>query len=141
MNRTFMSTHSRSAFILIALLSLLLQVQSAFSCQMMEISGPTQDCCCDDVPDRPDPIGPVDTLSPAPCCDFSLEVSLNELDAGSAPLWSSAQLPDHDPPAALSLQEPFNDQTLATTTALPATLDQPPGSGTQTYLTTLRLRI
>lgn len=142
MSRTLTTTRWRNALLLLTLISVLLQVQSAFACQMMEVSGPAKDCCCGDPVDRADLLGLTQTHHGDPCCDFSLEVSFNELDVGSAPLWSPAQLLDHDPPdVPLAYTLPIVPVPVRHATVASYSVTNPSDPGSQTYLATQRLRI
>ena len=139
----FFRRHSvyRTLLVVITLLGLLLQAESAFACQMMEDAGPAKECCCGDKATTPNP-EPDHQPDQSPCCDFSLELSFkNSHDGSSSPLLISTQ-PDHSPPL-----QAIPSYTLAwsgqDTSRMPAwRRDFDPGhSGTHTYLNTLRLRI
>jgi hypothetical protein len=135
----FKHSYSRGLLLLLMLSGLLLQAQSVFACSMMDLMGHSQECCCK-VP--LEAVTPASTeIEPAPCCEFSLELSLNELDFGSSPLSFSAQ-PDHSLPDSggayywadgtaqpdISVVPAFHRSNLA-------------NAGRHTYLATLRLRI
>ncbi len=125
------------------LLSLLLQVQSVFACQMMDHNGLAEHCCCGEMKDA---MASGENQVPAsPCCDFSSELTLKGADLESnEPVAIQAQSSLELPQAAflfilaslwpfepdLSFQQTFWDW------------DTNPGHpGTHTYLSTLRLRI
>ena len=125
------------------LLSLLLQVQSVFACQMMDHSGLTKHCCCDDMMAAKGSNDPHELASP--CCDFSSELTLKGADLEDGePVAVQAQPSPELPQAAfisilaslwpdeidLSQQQTFWDW------------ESDPGHlGTDIYLSTQRLRI
>ncbi len=129
----------RKIVTLMALLVILFQVQLVFACEMMKVSGPKSHCCCGDSTPAP----PTPKQSSA-CCElgyaFTTHSNLDEQAAFALPT-QPPQLPDL--PMALVVPTEW-------LTAQSARLHQPlmklcqvnPGhSGTDTYLTTLRLRI
>ena len=125
---------SQKAFVLLLLLSLLLQVQSVFACQMMERSGNVADCCCDDEPEnKPD------------CCDYSSELALKALpdEVEEALATQLNQLSELSSPVFITLLFSLWSIEPQPILALIAwDFDHDPGDpGSATYLSTLRLRI
>lgn len=139
----FFRRHSgyRTLLVVTTLLGLLLQVQTAFACQMMDAAGPAKACCCGDKATHPNP-EPDHEPDQSPCCDFSLELSFKNIHDGSSPPLLISTQPDHSPPVyaipsyTLAWSEPG-------TLRAPAWRRDfaPARSGTHTYLATLRLRI
>lgn len=136
----FYKRHSahRTLLVIVTVLSLLLQVQSTFACEMMDHqSGPVKECCCDHKSTAPNP-----DPDQKPCCDFSLDLSFKNNPDGSAPLVLPLQL-DLSPPIDIVPSYTFAWTHQDLVSSKPVWLHDyaPPNSGTDTYLTTLRLRI
>ncbi|MBL4865872.1 MAG: hypothetical protein JKY67_05805 [Pseudomonadales bacterium] len=131
------------ALVVLILLSLVLQVQPVFACQMNSNSGLMKHCCCDKMKSHEDSGDKQAGISP--CCDFSAEVQLK----------SSSDLAEE----AITVQSQSSPKlspmtfVVVSLTLWPDLVDQPthrffrywdvdPGHpGTHTYLSTLRLRI
>lgn len=139
---TLRSGHrTKKAFIAVMLCSLLFQIQTVFACQMMDHSGPIEHCCCDDMTASKNSDKALEKHSN--CCDIDTKLTVKAVDA------------DKDEPALVS--QPSLDPPLAALVVLLITLwpefqaspspiiwdlEADPGHpGTQTYLSTLRLRI
>jgi hypothetical protein len=123
-----------------------LQAQSVFACPMMDkvVHG---DCCCagqnedkDCVDATCDTALPVD---PDPCCDQSVELSLDTDARLDTPLLKPVEVSSAvDPPVAILVV--YLDFLLPQAEALVPVFSTPSEvshSGTDTYLTTQRLRI
>lgn len=123
----------------IALLALLLQVQTVFACEMMEYSGPVAECCCGDMADESLAGGGQPECG---CCTFDTRISFNAEAQERQPVLPGTQLalelpqltgppPSHWPPI---LAPPAPGQPTHTPSS-------PAHPGTLTYLATRRLRI
>ena len=123
---------------IVTVLSLLVQVQSTFACNMMDHpSGPVKECCCHHKSTAPNP-----DSDQKPCCDYSLELSFKSSPDGSAPLVLPVQLELNAPVDVLpSYTLAWTHEDLVTSSPVWLHDFDPPNSGTDTYLTTLRLRI
>ena len=125
------------------LLGLLLQVQTVFACQMMEHSGHAEHCCCDEM--VTDNNAKKTAEHDSPCCDFNSEISLK-----------NPQVEDDEPVILQQnylLELPQVTLFYIITSLWPLEIKQPvqfiawefghnPSAlGTDTYLSTLRLRI
>lgn len=127
---------TRKALIALLLCSFLFQVQTVFACQMMDHSGPVEQCCCDDMAlPKAEPV----------CCDIHTELTVKAVDADKDEPVALSSQPSLDPPPATLV---FLLTTLwpdaVQTSPSPVTRDlaaNPAHPGTQTWLTTLRLRI
>ncbi len=126
----------------IMLLSLLLQVQTVFACQMMDHGGPIKHCCCDDMDTQREV--EKDQTNHSFCCDISSELTLKASDIEAddpvtqpAPTFEIPQVklvfllislwPElTNNPSSMGIVEFHTD---------------PGHPGTATYLSTLRLRI
>jgi len=124
------------------LCALLLQVQSVFACQMMDNSGPIEQCCCDDE-SSPAAVGEAQH-SAMQCCDYGLEVSMDvDIDEDHPVLLTSHSSLDPPPIAVYFILAALWPE-LEQTSPAPALWDldsQPAHPGTETWLSTLRLRI
>ena len=122
--------------------SLLLQVQAVFTCQMMGYHGSVEHCCCDEMKQQKQAGNEMDGASV--CCDFDTELSVKAVD------------PDKDSPFLLShisLEAPAWIAVLFLIFILWPVLirslllkswgfdDDPGQTGTQTWLSTSRLRL
>lgn len=125
------------------LLGLLLQVQTVFACQMMEHSGHAEHCCCDEM--VTDNNAKKTAEHDSPCCDFNSEISLK-----------NAQVEDDEPVIFQQnyLVELPHSALFYIIASLWSLEIEPPVQfiawnfdhdpsvlGTDTYLSTLRLRI
>lgn len=133
--------HFQKILVVMVFLGLLLQVQTVFACQMMDHGGLAKDCCCDEMKAMK---GSDDTQeSSSPCCDFSSELTFKGTDLEDEdPVVVQSQASFELPQATFILiltslwqiepdrfyQQPFWDT-------------EPGHPGTDTYLSTLRLRI
>lgn len=125
------------------LLGLLLQVQTVFACQMMDHSGPIEHCCCGEMAaQKQSSDGQSDH---SPCCDISTELTLKASDLETNEPVALQSSPAFELPQATFV---FLIVSLWPETANPPLppanrdLDADPGSpGTDTYLSTLRLRL
>lgn len=122
--------------------SLLFQIQTVFACQMMEHSGPIEDCCCDDMAINESADEASDNRSE--CCDISNELTL-KADAGEqqpATVFSRSSL-DPPPVTLVFLLVTLWPELVQSQPSLVIwDLETNPGHpGTRTYLSTLRLRI
>ena len=135
--------HYPRALVVMVLLSLLMQVQTVFACQMMEHSGHAEHCCCDASasPKKSE----LSTEHDKPCCDFSSEISIKDPQLeDSVPAITQQNQSLEISPAALFY---FITSLWPLEIARPVPLivwdfDNDPGDpGTHTYLSTLRLRI
>lgn len=125
------------------LLSLLLQAQSVFACQMMDHSGAAEHCCCDAMKLKKDSNDNPETASP--CCDFSSRLTLKGAGLEDEdPIVVQSQSSFELPPAAfiLVLADLWRVETGP---SQPRTFwvwdSDPDNPGTHTYLSTQRLRI
>lgn len=119
---------------LVAILLLLLQVQSVFACEMIEHSGPVSECCCGEMIDGQTP--------DCGCCTVETGLSLKaDFDSSEIPLPAaqySLEQPDlHGPPdyrwpQTLAPPSSVHFITLSPSVASPGRL---------TWLATRRLRI
>lgn len=133
---------AKATILTLVLLNLFFQVQTVFACEMMEHAGSIEDCCCDT-----DLIN-TDVRAPeiyTPCCDIGTELTVKGVDANK----KQALLPFFQasldiPPATfilLSLSV-WPDSVLSLSSPPFWDLNSNPDDpGTQTYLSTLRLRI
>lgn len=141
---TLRSGHwTKKALIAVMLCSLLFQIQTVFACQMMDHSGPIEHCCCDDVTGNNSINQVPDEVSD--CCHIGTELSLKAVDPDKdEPVLVSSQ-PSLDPPPAslvFLLVTLWPELVQASPSPVIWDLEANPGhSGTQTYLSTLRLRI
>ena len=132
----------KKATVAVMLLSLLLQVQTVFACQMMDHSGPIKHCCCGDMATQKQ--SNEDQTNHSSCCDISSELTLKASDL-------EADDPVTPPGLAFELSQAtlvFLLVTLWPEFATHPTSAEvwdfhadPDNPGTQTYLSTLRLRI
>lgn len=143
MNSFRASYWQKQAIVAFMLLGLLLQVQTVFACQMMDHSGPVEHCCCDDMAANEN----TDEASGecSVCCDISNELTIKAADTdGDEPVALSSHS-SLDPPAArLAFLLVTLWPELVQSQPSPAIWDlkaDPRHPGTQTYLSTLRLRI
>jgi hypothetical protein len=129
----------RKWLMLLAFPALLLQVQPAFACSMMDIDGQVEDCCCQSSPDQP---AAAELKTDTGCCEFSLTLTFAEPDERSAPLMLLSSQADSDPPDALPARVAL-DRSILTGPYSIARYHRasPAHPGTGTYLATLRLRI
>jgi hypothetical protein len=137
----FRNLTKRRSLAFLATLALLIQAQSLFACDMMEISGAKHDCCCTDMA--------LDIAihgSDSGCCTFTQSVTVHGAgnDEPSEPFIQLPK-PSLDPPTVWLIAdftftsitfEATSDSSLPLLDVLLLTL---PGS--HTYLATLRLRI
>lgn len=126
----------------LVLFQLLFQAQTVFACQMMDHSGPIENCCCDDMDFRD---ANVDTLEAhGICCDIGSELTIKDGDANKEkPILLLSQV-SFDPPRTsfvVLLVTLWPDlQSLSSSPDWDFKAD-PKHSGSLTYLSTLRLRI
>ena len=129
----------------LALLSILLQVQTVFACEMMEHSGTLEQnemmehCCCDD--ERSEQLASGGMTS---CCEFSYEVTAEVFDDNSHEVVAINAFPGLDFTEFISSAPTQTFQlvdVLAVAVAPHAILIAPPVSGSDTFLITRRLRI
>ncbi len=127
----------------IMLLSLLLQVQTVFACEMMDYNGPIEHCCCDEMESQKKESNDLDGTSD--CCDIHGELFFKASDLqGDEPIILQANPAFELPQATLifllvSLWPDINHPKFSPDLWH---LDADPGNpGTATYLSTLRLRI
>jgi len=129
----------------IMLLSLLLQVQTVFACQMMDRSGVIEHCCCGEIAKQQ--LSNKDQSLQASCCDISSELSLTDGELESThPNIPSNFVSFELSQAALaiilvSLWPDINVYDQPIQTAEWDFQTDPGSPGTSTYLTTSRLRI
>ena len=135
----FFRRHSgyRTFLMVMTLLGLLLQAESAFACQMMDAAGPAKECCCGDKPVVPISHQHADQRL---CCDFSFELSFKNSYDDSSPLLVSVQS-GHSPPLYAAPGYTLNGSSHERAGVTWRRDFDPAHPGTQTYLTTLRLRI
>lgn len=140
--KTFTKPSQRILTTLAVIVTLLLQVQTVFACDMMGTGGDVDHCCCDDM--KPSSGDDLDIESE--CCEFSNELSVKDNAINEEPVliqaYSNGDLPQTDilvvmaslwtkPPVdATTAQNIFYDQ-----------FNKPVNAGTHTYLETQRLRI
>jgi hypothetical protein len=123
------------------MLGLLLQVQVAFACEMVDSISAIEHCCCDEMEPTQDPLD----LQGDPCCKFHNELVLKGADLEKEPPAAVRAQPAHELPsidpyillAALWPKEPAPAELSVVWHSLPDSADP----GTKTYLSTLRLRI
>ena len=124
------------------ILTILLQVQSSFACEMMDTSGPAEHCCCDEMKSQNS-----DEINDASeCCEFSSELTLKGADLEDdepivIQVQSGVELPQ---PVFVFVMASLWPPSQPDTRSLYPTSDQPddPGnSGTHTYSVTQRFRI
>ena len=131
---------------ILILLSLLLQVQSVFACELSGQSGLVEHCCCDEMKKSQGRQEGDNVEYESQCCDFSAELLL-KTGAGDV---------DVEPPTVHSqyyIQLPPDISVVESTIVWPRIVDIPSRApislndiglnhpGTQTYLSTRRLRI
>lgn len=125
------------------LLSLLLQVQTVFACQMMDHSGPIEHCCCDNM--AANEYSDEATKEQSKCCDISNEVTIKAADTdGGEPIAHSSHssLDPHSATLVFLLVTLWPELVQPQSSPIIRDLNDDPGHpGTQTYLSTLRLRI
>lgn len=131
---------------ILILLSLLLQVQSVFACELSGQSGLVEHCCCDEMKKSQGRQEGDNVEYESQCCDFSAELLL-KTGAGDVDV---EPLTVHSPPF---VQIPPDISVVESTIVWPKVVNvllQTPTSssniglnhpGSQTYLSTLRLRI
>lgn len=131
-----------AAFVLV-LLNLLFHVQTVFACKMMEHAGSIEACCCD----KTDLIS-TDIQVPeiyTPCCDIGTELTVKGVDTNKKqPLLPFFQASLDLPPAIFVLLSVSVWPDFVPSLSSPPPWDlnsNPDDPGTQTYLSTLRLRI
>lgn len=139
------ASNSRKALVAIMLLSLLMQVQSVFACQMMEHSGPIENCCCEDMAASIERSDLKDTNEGDACCEIEANLSLKELDleddaAVISKINSSAELPTVALVFLITTFWPELGSTDSNDRGWSIESD-PSNPGTSTYLSTQRLRI
>ncbi len=143
MNALRTGTWTKKVLAVLLLCSLLLQIQTVFACQMMDHSGPIEQCCCDDMATSKGTTEASDER--LGCCDISNELTIKAMDTdGDEPVAISSHSSLDPPAAALVFLLVTLWPELVQSQPSPATsdLDADPGHpGTQTYLSTLRLRI
>ncbi|WP_069945649.1 hypothetical protein [Alteromonas macleodii] len=140
------ASNTRKALVAIMLLSLLMQVQSVFACQMMDHSGPIEECCCENMAaasiERSDL---KDSNEGDACCEIEANLSLKELDleddaAVISKINSSAELPIGALIFLVTTLWPELGSTDSNDRGWSFESD-PSNPGTSTYLSTQRLRI
>ena len=126
----------------IMLLSLLLQVQTVFACQMMDHGGPIKHCCCDDMDTQREV--EEDQTNHSFCCDISSELTLkaSDIEADDPVTQPSPTFEIPQVKLAFLLVSLLPELTDAHTRTGIVDFHTDPGHpGTATYLSTLRLRI
>lgn len=124
------------------LCALLLQVQTVFACQMMDQSESIEHCCCDD--DASSTAMCNDQTDSAQCCKYSINIAMDIAGDGSDPVIITSHSSLDPPPITIVflLAALWPDISQA---ALPLVLwdlaSKPANSGTNTWLSTLRLRL
>jgi|TARA_B100000683_G_scaffold274058_1_gene321231 hypothetical protein len=136
------SCWQKKAIVAFMLLGLLLQVQTVFACQMMDHSGPIEHCCCDDMAANENIDEATDEQSK--CCDISTELTVKADADEDEPVTISSNS-SLDPPVAtlvFLLVTLWPELAQSQSSPIIRDLNADPGHpGTQTYLSTLRLRI
>lgn len=135
-------TRKRLAACLV-ILSLLLNVETVFACQMMGHSGPIEHCCCDEMKQQK-AAGAMKAATV--CCDFDTELTVKLIDIDKDKPFVFVDSYAFDPPAWLAISLLFFLLWSALIRSLPGLfLSRPDGDpghvGTQTWLSTSRLRI
>jgi len=133
---------AKRALTVLMLCALLLQVQSVFACQMMDHGGPVEHCCCDG---ESSPMAGSELQNSAmQCCDYGVEVSMDvDINEGHSVLLISHSSLDPPPIGVffiLATLWPEFKQT-SPTPVLWDLESQPAHPGTNTWLSTFRLRI
>ncbi len=143
MNSFRASCWQKKAIVAFMLLSLLLQVQTVFACQMMDHSGPIEHCCCDDMAANEN--ADETTKEQSKCCDISNELTVKAADTdggGPVALSSHSSLDPHSATLVFLLVTLWPELVQPQSSPIIRDLNDDPGHpGTQTYLSTLRLRI
>jgi len=137
---SFHTFSRRRLAVLLTGFMLLVQAESLFACEMMELGGNTHECCCGD-----SPMDATADTSEASCCTFSQGIILKSTsgEEDSQPLLLQKK-PTVDPPLWLLVHaifyfSPIDEPLIA---ALPADdFISPSLPGSHTWLATLRLRI
>lgn len=137
----FRNLTKRRTLALLAALALLIQAQSLFACEMMDVSGAVHDCCCADMAMDVAVDG-----GDSGCCTFTQTVTVHGAgDAERSEPFIQLPKPSIDPPSLwLNAHSFFTELTFETTvdTPLPSfDVVQLSLPGSHTYLATLRLRI
>lgn len=143
MNALTTGNWTKKALEALMLCSLLFQIQTVFACQMMDHSGPIEHCCCDVTTANKSTDEALDMHSD--CCDIDTELEVKTVDGDkNKPVLALSQ-PSLDPPPAtlvFLLVTLWPELVQASSSPVIWDLEANPGhAGTQTYLTTLRLRI
>ncbi|WP_345422056.1 hypothetical protein [Halioxenophilus aromaticivorans] len=137
------STHwAKRALTVMMLCALLLQVQSVFACQMMDHSGPIEHCCCDE--ESSSMAVAEHQNSAMQCCDYGVEISMDvNIDEDHPVLLTSHSSLDPPPIAVFFiLAALWPDFEQVSPAPVLWDLDsQPAHPGTDTWLSTFRLRI
>lgn len=143
MNSLSASCWQKKAIVAFMLLGLLLQAQTVFACQMMELSGPIKHCCCDETARQKQ--SDVDQVRHSTCCDIGTELTLKASDPETNEAVTLQLSPAFELPQATLVLLIVSLWPEIANPPLPPEiwdLDADPGSpGTGTYLSTLRLRI
>lgn len=125
------------------LCGLLFQIQTVFACQMMDHSGPIEHCCCDNM--AANQYSDEATKEQSKCCDISNEVTIKAADTdggGPVALSSHSSLDPHSATLVFLLVTLWPELVQPQSSPIIRDLNDDPGHpGTQTYLSTLRLRI
>ncbi len=133
----------RKALTLMVLLSLLMQVQTVFACQMMEHSGHAEHCCCDEMVSTRN--SDHNTEHDSPCCDFSSEIVLKDPQLEDSQPVNIQQNHSLELPLAAIVYILANlwplDVAQSTQSIIWDFNNDPDDPGSDTYLSTLRLRI
>lgn len=130
---TMNNNRLRSALITFAaLLALLLQVQTAFACEMMEHPEPVSECCCGDIANGQAP--DCNCCTPAPRISLKTEAQQR---AALPTAQFALELPQLAPP--LNQWPPIPLAPAVAPAAIP--YRDPAHPGSRTWLSTLRLRL
>ena len=114
------------------------QAQALFACEMMD-RVPNENCCCDEYSD----LGDVVLAKSDPCCEKSIELSVDHSGEQSPPTAKPLEVrSDVDPPQTLfvAAHSNLNIQIIGRT-VYPTSANTFSENGSRTYLVTQRLRI
>ncbi|MBN4055611.1 hypothetical protein JYU12_02585 [bacterium AH-315-K03] len=131
----------KKVLIALLLLSVLFQVQTVFACQMMDHSGPLEQCCCGEMATQKNTLN--DKADAVGCCDISSEltVKVGDPEEGSSLVIQSNFLIELAHSLFFVLYPSFWFEASFPLLTLDVWDLKPNSAGTQTYLSTLRLRI
>lgn len=137
----------QKSLMVLILMGLFFQVQTVFACQMMDLSGSMDHCCCDDMASMKDEAAPkVLDMPRIECCDIDLNLNhkISDIDHESDPI-ALTPPPDTKPSLDLLILAIVTLwPELTVISAMPVARElrfDPAHPGTTTYLATQRLRI